>query len=72
MHSIPFGGINQLHIHGNYILQNARNARNVQNNNCPLLRCGGKTPETNKCFINERYTSYIYLIGFIDFAYNLV
>ena len=57
---------------GNYILQNEQNARNVQNNNCPLLRCRGKTPETNKCFINERYTSYIYLIGFIDFAYNLV
>ena len=57
---------------GNYILQNAQNARNMQNNNCPLLRCGGKTPETNKCFINERYTSYNYLIGFIDFAYNLV
>ena len=45
---------------GNYILQNAQNTRNVQNNNCPLLRCGGKTPETNKCIINERYTSLFY------------
>ena len=24
---------------GNYILQNAQNTQNVQNNNCPLLRC---------------------------------
>ena len=57
---------------GNYILQNARNTRNVQNNNCPLLRCGGKLQkQINASSINERYTSYIYLIGFIDFAYNL-